>query len=237
MSCLERKRMKKIYDKEIIETYLKQTKFESVMRDLQKHLFVAQYEKGEFVTTPLQKEYLFQIIIQGSLNIYFIRDDGSVYSLAISQKNDLLGEMEIFSHQTGNVYAEATDDLICLALSIETSKDALLENCRFLQLICESLAQKMESVTTIDAAPVSLKQRVLTYMMYKCNEGELKGLQKAAFHLNCSARQLQRILNQHEAEGTVIKTGKGTYKLIASSFFSSKADSAAPGSKGRNIAI
>ncbi len=229
--------MKKIYDKEIIETYLKQTKFESVMRDLQKHLFVAQYEKGEFVTTPLQKEYLFQIIIQGSLNIYFIRDDGSVYSLAISQKNDLLGEMEIFSHQTGNVYAEATDDLICLALSIETSKDALLENCRFLQLICESLAQKMESVTTIDAAPVSLKQRVLTYMMYKCNEGELKGLQKAAFHLNCSARQLQRILNQHEAEGTVIKTGKGTYKLIASSFFSSKADSAAPGSKGRNIAI
>ena len=50
--------MKKIYDKEIIETYLKQTKFESVMRDLQKHLFVAQYEKGEFVTTPLQKEYL-----------------------------------------------------------------------------------------------------------------------------------------------------------------------------------
>lgn len=229
--------MKKIYDKEIIETYLKQTKFESVMRDLQKHLFVAQYEKGEFVTTPLQKEYLFQIIIQGSLNIYFIRDDGSVYSLAISQKNDLLGEMEIFSHQTGNVYAEATDDLICLALSIETSKDALLENCRFLQLICESLAQKMESVTTIDAAPVSLKQRVLTYMMYKCNEGELKGLQKAAFHLNCSARQLQRILNQHEAEGTVIKTGKGTYKLIASSFFSSKADSTAPGSKGRNIAI
>lgn len=205
--------MKKIYDKEIIETYLKQTKFESVMRDLQKHLFVAQYEKGEFVTTPLQKEYLFQIIIQGSLNIYFIRDDGSVYSLAISQKNDLLGEMEIFSHQTGNVYAEATDDLICLALSIETSKDALLENCRFLQLICESLAQKMESVTTIDAAPVSLKQRVLTYMMYKCNEEELKGLQKAAFHLNCSARQLQRILNQHEADGAVIKTGKGTYRL------------------------
>lgn len=229
--------MKRFYDQTLVETYLQQTKFASVMNGLQKHLFVAQYEKGEFVTTPLQKEYLFQIIIQGSLNIYFIRDDGSVYSLAISQKNDLLGEMEIFSHQTGNVYAEATDDLICLALSIETSKDALLENCRFLQLICESLAQKMESVTTIDAAPVSLKQRVLTYMMYKCNEEELKGLQKAAFHLNCSARQLQRILNQHEAEGTVIKTGKGTYKLIASSFFSSKADSAAPGSKGRNIAI
>ena len=76
--------MKRLYEKTIIETCLKQTKFESVMRDFQTHLFVTKYEKGEFVTTPLQKEHLFQIIIQGSLSIYFIRDDGSVYSLANS---------------------------------------------------------------------------------------------------------------------------------------------------------
>lgn len=205
--------MQRLYDKALIATYLKQTKFESVMNGLQKHLFVAQYEKGEFVTTPLQKEHLFQIIVQGSLNIYFIRDDGSVYSLANGRENDIIGEMEIFPHQTGNVYAEANDDLICLALCIETSKGVLLENCRFLQMVCKSLIQKMESITTIDAAPASLKQRVLTYMKYKCSRGELKGLQQAAFHLNCSARQLQRILNQHEADGAVIKTGKGTYKL------------------------
>ena len=80
-------------------------------------------------------------------------------------------------------------------------------------MVCESLARKMESITAIDAAPVGLKQRVLTYMQYKCSKGELKGIQQAAFHLNCSTRQLQRILNQYEAAGIVIKTGKGTYKL------------------------
>ena len=214
--------MKKFYDKALIETYMKQTKFESIISNLQKYLFVIQYKKGEFVSMPLQKEHLFQIIIQGSVSIYFIRDDGSVYSLANGQANDLLGEMEIFLHQPNNVYAEANDDVICLALSIETSKAILLENCQFLQMICESLTQKMESITTIDAAPASLKQRVLTYMKYKCSGGELKGLQHAAFHLNCSVRQLQRILNQYEADGTVIKTGKGTYKLTISSFFSSE---------------
>ena len=214
--------MKRFYDKVLIETYLKQTKFESIMSDLQKHLFAIQYEKGEFVTMPLQKEHLFQIIIQGSISIYFIRDGGSVYSLANGRENDLLGEMEIFLYQPSNVYAKANDDVICLALSIETSKSVLLENCKFLQLICESLTQKMESVTTLDAAPASLKQRVLTYMKYKCNKGELKGLQQTAFHLNCSTRQLQRILNQHETDGNVIKTGKGTYKLTNLSFFSSE---------------
>ncbi len=219
MSCLEGKHMKKFYDKVRIEAYLKQTKLESVMSGLQEHLFVAQYEKGEFVTMPLQKEHLFQIIIQGSVSIYFIRDDGSVYSLANSSENDLLGEMEIFQHQPSNVYAEANNDIICLALSIETSKDALLENCHFLQMICESLTQKMESIATIDAAPASLKQRVLTYMKYKCNKGELKGLQQAAFHLNCSTRQLQRILNQHEADEIVIKTGKEPVNLLSLDFF------------------
>lgn len=205
--------MKRFYDNTLIEAYLKQTKMESVMGSLREYLFVAQYEKGEYIATPFQKEPLFQIILQGTVNIYFIRDDGSVYSLANGRKNDLLGEMEIFSRQPGNVYAEANDDVLCLALSVKASKSALLQNCQFLQLICESLTQKMEAITTLDAAPASLKQRVLTYMKYKCSNGEIKGLQQAAFHLNCSARQLQRILNQYEAEGTVRKIGKGHYRL------------------------
>ena len=40
-------------------------------------------------------------------------------------------------------FGEAKDDVIRLALSIESSKNALLENCRFLQLACESLTHSM----------------------------------------------------------------------------------------------
>ena len=206
--------MKRFYDSAVIETYLKQTKFASVLDSLRTHLFVIQYQKGEFITTPLQGEHLFQIIVQGSVNIYFIRDDGTLYSLANGKKNDLLGEMEIFLHHPSNVYTEANDNVICIALSIETNHNVLMNNCQFLQMICESLTRKMESITAFDATPASLKERVLTYMQYKCNEGVLKGLQQAAFRLNCSARQLQRILNQYEMDGIVIKRGKGTYKLI-----------------------
>lgn len=53
---------------------------------------------------------------EGTVNIYLIRDDGTVYSLANDRKNDLLGEMEIFAGQPDNVYAEASDDVICLVL-------------------------------------------------------------------------------------------------------------------------
>ena len=205
--------MQKIHDAAFVEACLKRIRYESAMSGLRSRLFAVQYQKGEFVTSPLQEEHLFQIVVQGSLNVYFIRDDGSVHSLSNGQENYLLGEMEIFSSQTGNVYAEASADLVCLALSIEENKKELLENCRFLQMLCQSLTEKMQTITTIDAAPADLKQRVLTYLQYKCGSRGIKGLQQTAFRLNCSVRQLQRILHQYEAAGIVIKTGQGAYQL------------------------
>ncbi len=205
--------MKRSYDQAQVATYLKQSSYEAQLSGCKDSLFVVEYEKGEFVTSPFRKDNLFQIVIQGSVNIYFIRDDGSLYSLAAGKANYLLGEIEIFSDQMSSVYAQADEDLICLAISIENNKADMLENSQFLQMVAASLAKKMQSITSSDVATIGLKQRVLTYMRYKCAEGKLKGLQQTAFHLNCSVRQLQRILNQYEAEGKVHKIGKGAYQL------------------------
>lgn len=207
--------MKKSYDKTLVETYLKETGYAAAMQGLQENLFVIWYDKGELVTSPLNHADLFQVVVKGSIHIYYIRDDGSVYSLANGQKNYLLGDMALFEKEAGSVYAQANDDLTCLALPILENQEILRNNCLFLQLICSSLTQKMEAITKLDAAPATLKQRVLTYMQYKCENGQLAGVEKAAFRLNCSARQLQRILNQYEAEGVVKKLGKGLYQINA----------------------
>lgn len=205
--------MKKFYDKAVIETYLEKTDYEAALKDFRENLFVIVYEKGEFVTSPVKNTDLFQIVAEGSICIYYIRDDGSIYSLANGQNNYLLGDMMLFQKEAGSVYAQANDELTCLALSVKENRERLMTDCLFLQLICKSLTQKMEAITKLDAAPATLKQRVLTYMKYKCRNGELKGIEQAAFRLNCSSRQLQRILNEYETEKTVTKIGKGAYKL------------------------
>ena len=56
--------MKKFYDKALIETYLKQTKHNPIMCGLQEHLFVAQYEKGEFVSMPYNKYTCFKLSLK-----------------------------------------------------------------------------------------------------------------------------------------------------------------------------
>ena len=180
--------------------------------------YLIKYEKGELVSSPFQNEILFQIVEQGSINIYFIRDDGTRYSLSNGTSDYFLGDMDIFYPKSQNIYAEAAESLTCISFSIEKHRDILLSNSQFLALICNSLAFKIGTLTTIEAAPASLTERVLSYMKYKCSDGTLKGIGQAAFHLHCSTRQLQRILNQSETAGLVKKIGKGTYQLIESKY-------------------
>ncbi len=206
--------MERIYDKKKIAGCIAKSKYHSILDSLEVEFYLITYEKGELVSSPFQNELLFQIVEQGSINIYFIRDDGTRYSLSNGTTDYFLGDMDIFYPKSSNIYAEADESLTCISFSIEKHREALLSNNKFLQLICSSLSAKIGAMTIIDAAPVSLTERVMSYMKYKCSNETLKGIEQAAFHLHCSARQLQRILNQSESAGLVKKLGKGTYKLM-----------------------
>ncbi len=205
--------MERIYDKKKIADCIAGSTYHDVLHSLDIDFYLIKYEKGELAASPFQDESLFQIIEQGSVNIYFIRDDGTRYSLSKGTAGCLLGDMDIFYPKNSNIYAEASESLTCITFSIEKHRETLLGNNRFLVLICNSLSAKIGAITTMNAAPASLSERVMSYMKYKCEDETLKGIEQAAFHLHCSPRQLQRILNQREADGAVKKLGKGTYRL------------------------
>lgn len=205
--------MERIYDKKKIADCIAQSKYHAVLDSLEIDFYLIQYEKGELVCSPYEDELLFRIVEQGTISIYFIRDDGTRYALSNGTSDYFLGDMELFYPPNGNIYVEAAENLVCIVFSIEKYKEILLSSNQFLRLICSSLSAKIGSMTTMDAAPASLTERVISYMKYKCSDGTLKGIEKAAFHLHCSARQLQRILNQCESTGLVQKMGKGTYRL------------------------
>lgn len=206
--------MERIYDKKEIADYIAKSKYHAALDALDIDFYLIKYEKGELVSSPFQNELLFQIVEQGSINIYLIRDDGTRYSLSTGTADHFLGDMDIFYQKNSNIYAEAAERLVCIAFSIEKYKEILFSNNQFLILICNSLSAKIGAITAMDATPASLTERVISYMKYKCNDRTLKGIEQTAFHLHCSARQLQRVLNQCEASGLVRKLGKGTYQLV-----------------------
>ena len=159
--------MERIYDKKKIRDYIAKSKYHTVLDALDIEFYLIKYEKGELVSSPFQNELLFQIVEQGSINIYLIRDDGTRYSLSAGTTDYLLGDMDIFYPKSSNIYAEAAESLTCISFSIEKYKEALLSENQFLILLCNSLSAKMGEITAFDAAPASLTERVTSYMKYK----------------------------------------------------------------------
>ena len=127
--------MERIYDKKKIINCIAKSKYHAVLDSLNIDFYLTKYEKGELVSSPFQNEFLFQIVEQGSINIYFIRDDGTRYSLSNGTTDYFLGDMDIFYPKSNNIYAEAAERLTCISFSIEKHREILLSNNKFLELI------------------------------------------------------------------------------------------------------
>ena len=123
-----------------------------------------------------------------------------------------LGEMALFKPNDATVFAQAMTDVLCLAFSVTGNEEILLSNNQFLRLICRNMSDKLLAAAMCDAVSSSLSERVWNYIQFKCENGILKGLEKNAFQLHCSERQLQRIMNDFRSKGMVKKIGKGTYQ-------------------------
>ncbi|MCI9203130.1 MAG: Crp/Fnr family transcriptional regulator [Lachnospiraceae bacterium] len=205
--------MKKIYDRKRIQEAVSKCKYKELLESLPLDLFLIEYEPGELVSAPWLNHSAFQFVLSGELSICFIRDDGSLYSLASERGNYILGDMDLFDIKNNNIYAEVTKKLTSIAFITKNHREVLLQSSRFLYFAGEAMARKIEMISALEAAPSSLQERVISYMKFKCEEREFKGIEKTAFRLHCSARQLQRVLNDCEKQGLVVKTGKGAYKL------------------------
>ena len=209
--------MKRIYDKAKISAAISNSRYREVLEALDGKLsggfFLTEYESGEFVCAPDAKNDLFQIVVSGVVSIYFIRNDGSSYSLAFSESDVLIGVSELFDIKNTGVFAEANGKVTSLCFLMNENREKLLDNNLFLRMIAKSSSIILDVVTMKDAAPTSLKDRTLAYMHYKCPDKILRGVEKAAFQLHCSPRQLQRVLNELTDCGETEKIGKGAYKL------------------------
>ena len=97
--------MKKIYEKKKVAACIADSIRRDVLDSLNVDFYLIIYEKGELVSSPFQSESLFQIVADGSVNIYFIRDDGTRYSLSNGTAGYLLGDMDLFYETSSNIYA------------------------------------------------------------------------------------------------------------------------------------
>ena len=206
--------MERIFDKEKLVELGKKAQLDELFDTKDLQYFAYEYKKGEFLRQPCIEEEQLQIVISGTISIYCIREDGSKYSLAHSEGRYLLGDMELFSPASAPFYAEALTGTTSIGISLKQYRAILRQDNKFLNYLSETLANKLSLVANSEAVNLSLDERVLNHINYHCENRILEGIEKTAFRLHCSDRQLQRVLNRLESQNIVQKCGKGKYRLI-----------------------
>ena len=96
--------MKKNFNKAEIKEAIKSCKYSKLLESLEDQVFLAEYEKGESVVTPFMNEKYFQVVTEGNLSIYYIRNDGTKYGLSAGGKDYLLGEMNLFIKKRNSIF-------------------------------------------------------------------------------------------------------------------------------------
>lgn len=206
--------MKKNYNISDIERLIEKYDIGQFFSNVNLPFYIIQYEKGEFIQQANIPNDLFQIVVDGEVSIYYIKPNGEKYFLAQNKGFFKLGSFELVTGEVLQAYAEAVSDVTVLALSLKENRELLLQDNKLLRIIASEIAQIIISDMNYNAATSSLSERVINHMKYYCSDNILCGIEKTAFQLHCSDRQLQRVLNNLESNKIVKKCGKGTYQLL-----------------------
>lgn len=172
-----------------------------------------QYEKGEFLCSPFKPLEDFLFLVNGSVYLYDLRQNGGTRPIGIASSVTLFGDMEFATGMPSSFFAEVTENAECLALPMKAYRDALWADAIFLGHAVRALAKKMALNTGLDISSASLEEKVLRYMESQAGTPGISHVGKTAICLHCSRRQLQRVLKKLCGDGRIFKSGKGQYIL------------------------
>ena len=175
---------------------------------------LAEYQPGEFLTSPNQETRRLLFLVKGTVAIRSIRPDGSEYVLTSGDRFSMLGDVEFVTKKPPAFYAQASTPVLALTLPLEPYASALEQDVRFLRFLLRSITEKLEQSARAETVGGTLEERLLHWMDFRCPDGTLTKIGETAALLHCSTRQLQRVLRHLTETGVLRRTGKGVYQRI-----------------------
>lgn len=203
--------MKEIRDTKRMEIYFEQHQLH--FQHPPKLLKLIQFEKGELLNGPMHPLKSFYIVVEGSVSIYYITEDGSIRHISKADAGILLGDIEFSGIEREQYYTEAAETVICLAIPFQENRSLLEKDPLFLRFVLTQLAEKLSLSSRMDVVTQTLEEKVLFYLSNVQSNHEITSVSKTLQVLHCSRRQLQRVLKRLCEDNVLIKKGRGCYKL------------------------
>lgn len=206
--------MEKIYDKSTIDRWLKKSYLPECFDTEGLAFFVMQYQPGEFLSKPGVPIVSFQFVVKGSAVLYYLDEDGTRRNVTVMENKGVLGDMEFVIGNTPVFFTEAMTPVTVIALPMEENRSRLEKDCRFLMyLLRQASMVKVFTSRNVVELP-KLEERLIYYLKNECPHQTMIGMENTAVKLQCSRRQLQRVVKRLKEQGMVKKQGRGCYRLL-----------------------
>lgn len=203
--------MKKIRDTKRLEIYYKEQQLHFQQKP--QLLKLIQFEKGELLNGPMHPLKGFYIVVEGSVSIYYITEEGNIRHIFKAGAGILLGDMEFSGIEREMYYVEAAETVICLAIPFQENGNMLENDPIFLRFVLAQLAEKLSLSSRMDVVTQTLEEKLIFYLSNVEPNHEISSVSQTLQVLHCSRRQLQRVLKSLCDDNILIKKGRGCYIL------------------------
>ena len=184
--------------------------------DTQDLTFRAQrYQKGELLCSPLNSTESLLFLVQGSVQMYDLHDDGTKVPVTSVSDNVVIGDIEFITCQPTSYFVEAAEECLCLALPFEENREALSRDVRFLHSLLDSVAGKFIHSADQSIGASGIEEKLLQYLRQDTEDHEIHEVEPVLYQLHCGRRQLQRVLKKLCDNGELVRLGRGHYQLKA----------------------
>ena len=182
--------MRIIHNPVQIQKTIEQYEINKIFDNLSMDFFLVEYQKNEYIHSPIHNKDWLQIQLRGEIIIYFIKEDGNIYTMAAGAGHSRIGEFESFVDVDVPVYTQAKTEVTTLAFSMQKHKEMLLNDMTFLRSTVYNLSNQIYTITHFAANPMPLQERVIKYMYFNCQNQILKVIEECAKIFHCSGRHL-----------------------------------------------
>lgn len=207
--------MKKIYEKTQIAESLRKSELPKQFCTENLDFFLIRYQKGELLSTPGQPVAYFQFLVRGSVALYYLDESGDRRNVTIAENAGLLGDMEFALDNRPFFYAEALTSVTVLALPMEKNRTRLEKDCQFLMYLLRQASWFKISTARNRVVLPHLEERLLYHLENECPQQTIIGMDGTAAKLQCSRRQLQRVVRKLQEQDRLVKLRKGCYRLAS----------------------
>lgn len=206
--------MREIRDQKLLEHYIRKYHIRSCFDTPDLPFRLYEYAPGELINVVHPMEESMKFIVEGVFDHYKIQEDGTPYLIAHCDGFGFMGDLAFCGRQPPGRYQEVIETVRAVELPMAEMRPILENDNRFLRFLIDTMAQRMTASMHIRSDMTTAEKALLGYLRWRCPNHTITNVSEAAFQMNYSRRQIQRVLKNLTAAGIIEKLGKGSYRLL-----------------------